>query len=136
MFNKILTQKDIDDFVASGYWDHAFFREIYVLNPGFIFPDGTSQSMPDSPPNIGMIILCFDAEDPAIELAFEEVEEIKLSFTHNVQPKGRVLKDAVEIYFDNTSFVRARKISFRILKKEDVLGDKLKYGKYWEELFE
>jgi hypothetical protein len=134
-FKNITSQDEMDKFISCVYWEHAFFREIYILSPSFIYPDGASQAYPDFCPNIGMIILCFDSEIPAVEIKFIDVEDIRISFTTNFQPTAVMFRDKAELKFNPGSIVRAKIISYRFLNKDDIMGDKLKYGKYWNELF-
>ncbi len=83
-----------------------------------------------------MLILIFDDKYSAIEFKFQEVEVINLSFLHNIKPKAFVLSNSVEIHFNKENFIKAKHISFRMLTQQNVLGDRIKYGKYWEDLFD
>jgi hypothetical protein len=134
-FKKILSQTDITSFISSVSWEHASFRELYVISPSFIYPDNSKQAYPDFYPNMGMLILCFGSEIPAVELMLLEVERIQISFASHLKPELSVLNDTVELRFNSSSLVRAKTISFRFPKKEEILGDKIRYGKYWDELF-
>ena len=135
-FKEILSQPMMDDLLSSIYWEHAFFREMYVLSPSFIYPDGSRQVNPDAPANIGLLIQTFDPHHPALEFRLKEVEKISISFNRDIKPKGLVLRDCIELHFSETEIVRAKSIEFRIVEKEEAYGDRIRYGKYWDELFE
>jgi len=134
-FKKILSPIEIANFISSVYWEHAFFREVYIISPSFIYPNETKQASPDFYPNMGIIILCFGSEIPAIELMLSEVEVIQLSFNSDLKPSGSILNGMIELCFNSSSMIRARAISFRFPSKDEILGDKIRYGKYWDDLF-
>jgi hypothetical protein len=134
-FKEILSQSMIDEVLTSIDWEHAYFREIYVLSPSYMLKD-SSQVNPDALVNIGLLILTFDPDHPALEFRLKEVSMINISFNTDIRPKSLVLRDCIELHFDETAMVRAKSIDFRIIDKEEAYGDRVRYGKYWEELFE
>jgi hypothetical protein len=132
-FQKILSQTSMDDFLSSIYWEHAFFREIYILSPSYFSLDGSRHENPESLVNIAILIITYDKNYPAIELEVEQAEGITIPFNTDLKPHGIVHRDGIELYFNQYNSVRAKSMAFRILGSE-VFGDKIRYGKYWDEL--
>ena len=137
-FEQVSSQEALDRLIEAVNWEHAFFREIYLLSPSFVYPDGGCTYSADAKPNIAALLVTFDSNYPALEFRFTEVSCCQLSFVCDAKPEKLVrpaLGDDLELHFGLGGLIRVRSIKYRVIPRESAYGNRIRYGKYWDELF-
>lgn len=111
-------------------WKNSFFRESYVLSPGYINPYNKEAIAPDSAPIMIMLICTPECGYSCIELFFEEVEEIYLSFKKKLKPIASYRNDRILFSFhgNESSNIQSKFLYYRILENNS-WGLKIRYGK-------
>lgn len=128
----ILSQAQLEELIKNFDWAHAFVREVYVLTPSYVEPESLGVVAPDSKASMKLTIFFQDEEFPGLELIFEEVQEIKVSFQVGLNPVGMLERGVgVKMNLNGSQYeaIEAKKLSYSYLDKSS-WGWKTKYGMY------
>jgi hypothetical protein len=129
-YKKISTQYDIEIILNCFYWEDAFLREMYVLNPGF-FTKNKMHAYPDANPNIGMVLLTCDEKFSGLEIILNDVSSISINFSHIIKPV-LILNDQIQLSFNNgENKIQAKEMFYRHMDEDEIIGDRIKSSDYW-----
>lgn len=109
--------------------EDAFLREVQLVSPTYVREaDGEVRMVAaESRAGMRMLVSAPDRTSPGVELFFEEVEEVTLRFSVDLQPEGRVQRDRIELSLSPGARVVARRASFRAVGVES-WGRDVRYG--------
>ncbi|HRD56200.1 MAG TPA: hypothetical protein PLC42_07380 [Parachlamydiaceae bacterium] len=127
---KISSQQEADKLLSLPDWEDAFLRECYLLSPSYIDPNIETTIAPDGVPVMYMLICTLDFNYPAIELFFEEIEDVSFSCRTEINPVINFRQDYISFSFYEKKYadLRCKSLYYNILD-QDVLGYKTRYGK-------
>lgn len=126
---KINSQQEINVLLALPDWEDAFLRECYLLSPSYIDTNANTVA-PNANPVMYMLICTLDPKYPAIELFFEDVEDLYFSSRTEINPVVNFQQNHIlfSYYEKKSADIKCKSLYYRFLDQQ-ILGHKIHYGK-------
>ena len=116
-------------------WSQSFIREISLVSPSYVLPDGHATVAPDCLPSARVFISSLSEDVPGIELLFIEVEDFFVWFGGDLNPNVEEFYNSVKWEFNDsiTTPITCKSLYYRFLDSGS-WGKNLRYG--WEDVYD